>query len=123
MRSSSAQLIAADAPTAAVSILIVEDEVIIATDLRERLGSMGFTVTGCAQTGAQALLAVQEQHPNLVLMDIRLKGPIDGVETARRLKSRSDIPVVYVTSHADTATLSRAVATNPYGYIVKPFHD
>jgi len=84
---------------------------------------MGVCGNELRATGAQALLAVQEQRPDLVLMDIRLRGPIDGIETARRLQSRNDVPVVYVTSHADTATLTRAVATNPHGYIVKPFHD
>jgi len=123
MRISTAQSIIADAEAEAVSILVVEDEAIIAADLKDRLESMGFAVTSCVQTGAQALLAVQEQRPDLVLMDIRLRGPIDGIETARRLQSRNDVPVVYVTSHADTATLTRAVATNPHGYIVKPFHD
>jgi len=104
-------------------ILIVEDERITAEDLRDILTDLGYTVTGSVASGADAITRVQEFPPDLALMDIRIKGDMDGTETARILRERFNVPVVYLTAHADTATLSRAKLAEPLGYITKPFQE
>jgi two-component system, cell cycle sensor histidine kinase and response regulator CckA len=106
-----------------ISIFIVEDERIVAEDIRVTLESNGYTVAGIAASRDQALEAIRRTMPNLVLMDIILKGPGDGVETARLVRERFDIPVVYLTAHADAGTLHRAKVTEPFGYVVKPFQE
>ena len=104
-------------------ILIVEDERITAEDLRDILTDLGYTVTGSVSSGAEAIAQAEEAPPDLALMDIRIKGEMDGAETARILRERFNIPVVYLTAHADTSTLSRAKLAQPLGYIVKPFQE
>lgn len=104
------------------TILIVEDEGLVAFDLKERLEQIGYMITAIADSAAAALLSVERFRPSVVLMDIRLKGPQDGIETAEQIRRRFDVPVIFVTSHADSETLSRARVTEPFGYIVKPFH-
>ena len=104
-------------------ILIVEDERITAEDLRDILTDLGYTVTASVASGADAIAQVEETPPDLALMDIRIKGEMDGTETARILRERFNIPVVYLTAHADTATLSRAKLAQPLGYITKPFQE
>jgi PAS domain S-box-containing protein len=104
-------------------ILIVEDERITAEDLRDILTDLGYTVTASVSNGADAIARAQETLPDLALMDIRIKGEMDGTETARILRERFNIPVVYLTAHADTATLSRAKLAEPLGYITKPFQE
>lgn len=81
-------------------ILIVEDEILIAEDLRIILQRMGYQVIGIASSGVEAVRVADKAHPDLVLMDVRLQGAIDGVETARQIRSKADIPIVYVTAHA-----------------------
>lgn len=103
------------------SILIVEDEGLIALDLKTQVESAGYPVVSIVDTLKGAIQKAQEKQPNLVLMDIRIKGPHDGIEAARQLQDRFDIPVIFVTAHADTETLERAKLTGPMGYIVKPF--
>jgi PAS domain S-box-containing protein len=105
------------------SIIIVEDEGLIAMDLRQKLEQLGYSVPLIADTAIGALLGVERLRPSLVLMDIRLRGPQDGIETADRIRRQFHVPVLYVTAHADRETLDRAGITEPFGYIVKPFHN
>ena len=105
------------------SILLVEDDDIIARVADWRLKSLGYTVCGRATTSAEAMDLVMNQKPDLVLMDINIKGDTDGIETAKMIKQGFNIPVVFVTSHSDGVTLERAKATNPDGFIIKPFDD
>ncbi len=105
------------------SILIVEDEQIVATELKEILTIMGYRIVAAVSTGPEALAATEEGQPDLILMDVRIKGAMDGIETAGRIKARWDIPVIYVTAHADQETLRRAKVTGPMGYVLKPFSE
>ena len=105
------------------AILVVEDDDIIARVLDWRLHNLGYTVSGRASTGAEAMEMVVQNRPDLVLMDINIQGDIDGIETASMIKKGFSIPVVYVTSHSDGPTLERAKATKPDGFIIKPFGD
>ena len=102
-------------------VLIVEDERIVAKNLERRLTELGYEVSGSAASGEEALELCDRAPPDVVLMDIHLAGELDGTETARRVWERFQIPVVYVTAYADTATLDEAKITEPYGYVVKPF--
>jgi len=104
-------------------ILVVEDENIVAKDIEHRLKALGYHVPALASSGEEALKRAQETSPDLVLMDIRLKGAMDGVETAEELRRRFNIPVVYLTAYADANTLQRAKVTEPFGYILKPFEE
>ena len=104
-------------------ILVVEDESIVAWYLQEALKHLGHQVVGSAISGEEALECAAETQPNLVLMDIRLKGKMDGIAAAEQIYSRFDIPIVYLTAHADECTLKRAIATKPFGYLVKPFQE
>jgi CheY-like chemotaxis protein len=108
---------------AGVSILLVEDDDIIARVEDWRLKNLGYTVCGRATSGAEAMELVVNKKPDLVLMDINIKGNIDGIETAKMIKKGFNIPVIYVTSHSDGATLERAKETKPDGFIIKPFDD
>ncbi|MCX7025667.1 MAG: ATP-binding protein [Spirochaetes bacterium] len=105
------------------SILIVEDETIVALDMRLKLESLGYVVTGLAATGEQAIASVREKLPGLVLMDVKLKGDVDGIATAEVIRAEQDVPIVFVTAFTDETTLDRAKRVSPYGYIVKPYHD
>ena len=102
-------------------ILIVEDERIVAEDIKERLKNLGYT-SSVAPSGERALQEAGKASPDLVLMDIVLGGTIDGIEAAQVLHSL-DIPVIFLTAHADEKTLEQAKLTEPYGYLVKPFED
>jgi PAS domain S-box-containing protein len=102
-------------------ILIVEDEAIIARDIERHLTGLGYQVVSTAASGEDAIREAGEKRPDLVLMDIRIRGDIDGVEAAEQVRARFDIPVVYLTAHADEATLERAKVTEPFGYLLKPF--
>jgi PAS domain S-box-containing protein len=106
-----------------VKILIVEDEGLIAMDLGRRLAHLGYGVAGVASSGRQAMDLAARELPDIVLMDIRIEGEIDGIETARRIRHRFGLPVIYITSYADEMTLGRAKQTEPLGYIIKPFTD
>ncbi|HEX2494051.1 MAG TPA: diguanylate cyclase, partial [Steroidobacter sp.] len=105
------------------SILVVEDEGIVARDLQESLTHLGYTVVGVASEGAQAVRMAEQRHPELVLMDVSLRGEIDGVEAAVRIHERTGAPVVFLTSHSDPRTIQRAVSADPLGYILKPFQE
>ncbi|MFH0787090.1 MAG: PAS domain S-box protein [Pseudomonadota bacterium] len=104
-------------------ILIVEDEAIIALDLKSNLEQMGYTVMAQVNSGEKALEMVEQEPPDLVLMDIILKGKMDGIEAADIIRSRWDIPVVFCTAYADRDRLERAKLVYPFGYIIKPFQD
>ena len=104
-------------------ILLVEDDDIIAKVAVWRLKNLGYDIAGRATSGAEAMELVVKNKPDLVLMDINIQGEIDGIETAKMIKKGFSIPVVYVTSHSDGPTLDRAKATQPDGFIVKPFDD
>ena len=105
------------------SILIVEDESIVARDIQECLLSFGYKVTGVVSSGEEAIKAVTAERPDLVLMDIVLNGNVDGIDAAHEIRTRFGVPVVYLTAYADDKTLERAKVTEPFGYIVKPFDE
>ncbi len=102
-------------------ILIVEDEGIVAADIERSLRALGYRVRGSVPSAEEALDKVAEVQPELVLMDIVLAGPMDGVAAADAIRERFNIPVIYLTSHTDLSTVQRAKQTEPYGYVVKPF--
>jgi len=104
-------------------VLIVEDDYIVARDLRHHLTRAGHSVVGVAARGEGALRLVVDSCPDLVLMDIRLDGELDGIEVAQRIREIRQIPVVYLTAYADDPTLKRALASEPFGYVLKPFED
>lgn len=104
-------------------ILVVEDEVIVAEDIRSSLENMGYVVPSTASSGEEALKKVAQFMPDLVLMDIIIQGRMDGIETAKEIRSRFNIPFVYLTAFSDIKTLERAKITEPFGYIIKPFKE
>jgi len=105
------------------SILVVEDEAAVALDIRATLQRLGYVVPATVGRGRDAIDKADALRPDLVLMDIHLRGDIDGVETAQHVRQAFDIPVIYLTAYADPATLQRARITEPYGYLLKPFHE
>ena len=104
-------------------ILIVEDDGIIAMDLESRMKQLGYGVTGLASYGAQAIEKVKENKPDIVLMDIILKGEIDGIDAAEEIRTKFDIPIIFITGYADKERLKRAKLAYPFGFIIKPFSD
>lgn len=104
-------------------VLVVEDEALIAEEIKERLTRLDFHVVGIEAYGERALERIDELRPDLVMMDIRLKGAMDGIEVARRMRAEHDLPVVYLTAHSDEATLQRAKDTAPLGYVLKPLQE
>jgi CheY-like chemotaxis protein len=104
-------------------ILVVEDENIVALEIKKRLQKLGYIVPGVASTGEDAISKAEGILPDLVLMDIMLKGEIDGIHAAGEIRKRFNIPVIYLTAYSDEETLQRAKLTEPYGYILKPFEE
>jgi len=104
-------------------IFVVEDESIVAMDIRKTLQNLGYDVPAVVSSGQAAIEKAGKDRPDLVLMDIVLKGQMDGIEAAEQIHSRFNIPVVYLTAYADDKILKRAKATGPFGYIVKPFEN
>ena len=104
-------------------ILIVEDEGIVAKDIQNILKTLGYTVVGISSSSEDAIKKTDEMRPDLVLMDIVLDGNADGIETAKQIRNRFNIPIIYLTAFADEKTLQRAKITEPYGYILKPFQE
>lgn len=104
-------------------ILVVEDEHIVALDIKMHLEKYGYVVPGMFTSGEAALQKLEDLSPDLVLMDIRLQGELDGVETAEIIKQRHGIPVILLTAYADDATIQRAKLTQPFAYIIKPFEE
>jgi DNA-binding response OmpR family regulator len=103
--------------------LIVEDETLIAEELTERLERFGFLVIAAVDSAEEGIQIATTQHPDLVLMDVRLRGEKDGVQAAAEIRQQVDVPVIYLTAYSDRSTLDRAKDTDPYGYVVKPFHE
>ncbi len=104
-------------------ILIVEDQNIIALDLKSRLQGLGYAVVATLSSGEEAVQVSGDLQPDLILMDIRLKGRIDGIEAAAEIRCAQDIPIIYLTAHSDEQTLQRARLTEPNGYLLKPIED
>lgn len=104
-------------------ILVVEDERVVAWHLQEALRELGHTVLASVASAGEAIRTAAATLPDLVLMDIRLKGELDGIAAAEHIRDHLDIPVIYLTAHADDRTLQRAIATDPFGYLVKPFQE
>ena len=101
--------------------LIVEDETLIAEELRERLLRLGFTVIAAVSSGEEGVDIATRERPDLVLMDIRLSGEKDGVQAAREIREQVDVPIVFLTAHSDHLTVERVKKTEHDGFILKPF--
>lgn len=106
-----------------INILIVEDEPLIAEDIRHFLGNINYSVAGIAHTSIRALDYLATRNPDAVLLDISIKGDMDGIQIGEIINAKYQIPFIYLTSHSDEATIARAKHTLPYGYIVKPFDE
>ena len=104
-------------------ILVVEDEIIIAMEIADRLKSMGYDVLRIVSNGKDAIKTSLDEHPDIILMDIMIQGDIDGIETATKIREVSDIPVIYLTANADESTLERAKVSDAFGYLIKPFEE
>jgi PAS domain S-box-containing protein len=104
-------------------VLVVEDEAIVALDLRGHLEHLGYSVPTTVAEGRRAVEEAWKLRPDLVLMDIKLRGDLDGIQTAQQIRERLDVPIVYLTAFGDAQTLTRAQVAEPYGYVLKPFHE
>ena len=104
-------------------VLVVEDEALVAEEIRDRLQRLHLDVVAVADTGDEAIRLVEETRAQLVLMDIRLKGALDGIQAAALIRERFDVPVVYLTAHSDPTTLDRAIRGGAFGYVLKPFQE
>jgi len=104
-------------------ILIVEDEVLVATDIEESLESLGYQIQEAVVTGPEAIAEVERNLPDLILMDINLKGKMTGIEAATMISQNHNVPIIYLTANADMSTINKAKVALPYGYIIKPFTD
>jgi PAS domain S-box-containing protein len=107
----------------APTILLIEDEAIVAADIRARLTALGYSVPAIAASADEAVRRAHELHPDIMVADIVLEGPMDGVEAVQQIRKRLDIPVVYLTAYADEKTVQRAKLTEPVGYVLKPFDE
>ena len=105
------------------TIVVVDDEVVIAMGLKERLAAMGYDVIGLAHSGDEAVEKAMNLRPDLILMDIMIPGDLDGIQVAEKVKTKLDIPVIFLTAYSEDKTIDRAKQAEPYGYIVKPFQD
>ena len=104
-------------------VFIVEDEVLVARDVQSRLEKLGYRVIGSAARGEDAVTQVLNDLPDLILMDINLKGEMDGIEAANRIRAEVDLPIIFCTAYSNDETLARAKVTVPYGYVLKPFDN
>lgn len=105
------------------NVLVVEDESIVSKDIQNSLKKLGYTVVGAANTGETAVKLALEHMPDIILMDIMLKGEMNGIEVAETIRKEANIPVIFLTAYADESTLDKAKVTQPYGYIIKPFKE
>src|SRR5512145_230298 len=105
------------------SILVVEDDGIVALRIRDLLEKSNYRVAGTAAYGEDAVSMAEKDPPDLVCMDIELMGKIDGIEAARRIHEHADIPIIYLTGYSDSVRLARAKETSPYCYLVKPYNE
>ena len=108
-------------PARPARVLIVEDDQIVVVNLEGHLERLGYQVADTAACGAEACEKVSRAQPDLILMDVRLEGPLDGIETAQRIRQFCEVPIIFLTAYSDAATLERAKLVEPYGYLVKPF--
>ncbi|MCB0769411.1 MAG: response regulator [Flavobacteriales bacterium] len=108
---------------AQTNVLVVEDESIVSKDIQHSLKKLGYNVVGAANTGEQAVSLALEHMPDIILMDIMLKGEMNGIEAADAIRKDTNIPVIFLTAYADESTLAKAKVTQPYGYIIKPFKE
>jgi DNA-binding LytR/AlgR family response regulator len=108
---------------AQTNVLVVEDESIVSKDIQHSLKKLGYNVVGAAATGEQAVKLAMETQPDIILMDIMLKGEMNGIEAATQIRTETNIPVIFLTAYADESTLNKAKVTQPYGYIIKPFKE
>lgn len=106
-----------------INVLVVEDESIVSKDIQHSLKKLGYNVVGASSTGEKAVDLAGETHPDIVLMDIMLKGEMNGIQAAEQIRAKYSIPVIFLTAYADESTLSKAKITEPYGYILKPFKE
>ncbi|HET6245330.1 MAG: response regulator [Bacteroidetes bacterium] len=108
---------------AKVNILVVEDESIVSKDIQHSLKKLGYNVVGATATGEEAVTLAEDTNPDIVLMDIMLKGEMSGIDAALKIKEKFSIPIIYLTAYADESTLNKAKITEPYAYILKPFKE
>lgn len=106
-----------------INVLVVEDESIVSKDLQHSLTKLGYNVVGAASNGEKAIELAGLKNPNIILMDIMLKGDMNGIEAAEKIKELYSVPIVFLTAYSDESTLSKAKITEPYGYILKPFKE
>ena len=104
-----------------INILVVEDDTNVSIVLTARLESLGYTVCATVESGSDAIRSVKQHNPDLVTMDILLKGEMNGIEAAAEIAKRSDVPIIFMTCLSDQAIFEQAIKTNPYGYIIKPY--
>ena len=104
-------------------LLVVEDEAIVAADLEDRLNRMGYNVIGTAESGDEAIQLVRDLKPDLVFMDIMLKGEMDGIEAAAIIREMQSIPVIFLTANSNDAIINRAKVSEPFAYLLKPFEE
>jgi DNA-binding LytR/AlgR family response regulator len=107
----------------AVKILVVEDESIVSKDIQQTLKKLGYQVVGSADNAEDAVKLATELKPDLVLMDIMIKGNKTGIDAAKEIKEKQDIPVIFLTAYADTDTIAKAKEAEPHGYIIKPYKE
>lgn len=106
-----------------INVLVVEDESIVSKDIQHSLKKLGYNVVGASATGEMAIELAGSENPDIVLMDIMLKGEMSGIQAAEKIKEKHSIPIIFLTAYADESTLSKAKVTEPYGYILKPFKE
>ncbi len=104
-------------------VLVVEDELLVSADIEESLEILGYKVVGAVATGKDAIESVEKNLPDVILMDIMLKGDMTGIEAANIIRKKHDVPIIYLTANADLATIEKAKISLPYGYIIKPFTE
>jgi CheY-like chemotaxis protein len=108
---------------AKANIMVVEDEGVVSIDIRNMLQKAGYGIAAVAFKGEEAIIKAEQSTPDLILMDIGLKGEIDGIETAKRIRDKFQIPVVFLTGFADDVTMAKAREVNPSGFIIKPINE
>jgi PAS domain S-box-containing protein len=104
-------------------IMVVEDEAVISMEIQDRLTKMGHSICGTAASGEEAVSVATAKRPDLILMDVQLRGEVDGVQTAKQIRDLVEIPIIYLTAFADDRTVERAKLTQPFGYLIKPFSE
>ena len=113
----------AAAPAAAKRVMVVEDESVISLDIKTSLMRLGYSIAGVAASGDIALRKIRESRPDVILMDIHLKGEMTGIDVSEQVRSELQIPIVFLTANADSSTFKEANQTDPYGYLLKPFEE